>query len=279
MGIQSLGRKAGKMFGLRSHADTMDVNTPFFSGNSTLQGGRLTFDPRIDELRNESIGDLRGLRDEATGNQNAFIQARVNPLQARVNKGRGALQRSLGRRNVFGTFANQDITNFDTDTQRALGDATSMATQDALGFRTSIADRIGNMGTSIQQGDLAGLGLGVNSRLGIQAANLGASQLQDAAGQRSMELLQKIIAACSHEFKENKQSIDYNETLEKLDSIPIEKWNYKGEMETHVSPYAEDFNEAFNLDGGQFIHHIDMFGVMMASIKALSAKVKELEAR
>ena len=279
MGIQSLGRKAGKMFGLRSHADTMDVNTRFSAGGSSVQGGRVTFDPRINELRNESIGDLRGLRDEATGNQNAFIQARVNPLQARVNKGRGALQRSLGRRNVFGTFANQDITNFDTDTQRALGDATSLATQDALGFRTSIADRIGNMGTSIQQGDLAGLNLGVNSRLGIQAANLGASQLQDAAGQRSMELLQKIIAACSHEFKENKQSIDYNETLEKLDSIPIEKWNYKGEMETHVSPYAEDFNEAFNLDGGQFIHHIDMFGVMMASIKALSAKVKELEAR
>lgn len=278
MSLQNLGRKAGKMFGLRSHADTMDTATPFSAGGTRLQSGSVTFDPRIDELRDESIGNLRSLYGEATGNQNAFIQARVNPLQSRVERGRGSLKRSLGRRGVFGSFGNQDLTNYDVDTQRALSDARASATQDALGFRTGVTDRISNMATGIQQGDLAGLGLGVSSRLGIQAANLGASQLQDAAGKRSMELLQKIFAACSHEFKENKESIDYSETLDKLDSIPIEKWNYKGETDKHISPYAEDFNETFDLDGGQYINYIDMIGVMMASIKALSSKVKELEA-
>lgn len=270
-----------KAFGLKSHAQNIDPATPFGAGRSTLKAGQLKFDPRISGLRDETLGNLRGLLGEASGNQGAFIQARVNPLQARVEKQRGALQRSLGRRNVFGSFGSQDLTNFDIDTQRALSDARAQATQESLGFRTSITDRIGNLATSIQQGDLAGLGLGSSTVLGIGAQNLGAAGLKDAAGARSLELLQKVIgaaAACSHEFKENKEPLDYNDILNKLDSLDIEKWNYKGDGKDHIGPYAEDFNEAFELDSGQFISHIDMFGVMMASIKALSSKVKELEA-
>ena len=193
MSIQSLGRKATMQFGHRSRAERFDPKMRFSAGNSTLQNGNVNFDPEINNLRTDSASNLRGLYSEASGNQNSFIQARVNPLQARVNKGRGALQRSLGRRNVFGTFANQDITNFETDTQRALGDARSLATNESIGVRTGLTDRMGNLATATQQGDLAGLGLGVNSQLGIADVNLRTASLQDAAGARAYRAFQDLF--------------------------------------------------------------------------------------
>lgn len=281
MPIGGLLQKAGETFGYRSHARRTDTNQPFSAGGASLRSGRLTSDPRINEYRDESIGELRGLRDEFSGNQGRFIQARVNPLLVRVAKGRGSLKRSLGRRNVFGTFGNQALTSYDIDTERAIADQRALATQESLAARTGIEDRISGMATAIQQGDLQGLSTAINSVLGIGQLNLGASELQDAAGARAGALLEKIIGgamSCSHEFKENKEPLDYNDILNKFDSLDIERWNYKGETDKHVGPYAEDFNGAFDLDGGQFISQIDLFGVMMASIKALSAKVKELEA-
>ena len=286
-GVQGFGRKVGKMFGLRSNASTMPGDFQFGAGDTTLRSGRVNFDPRISNLRNEGIDNFRALLEQAQGNQGAFIQARVNPLVSKIARGRGALNRSLGRRGIAGSsFANQDKTNFNLDSSRSLGDARSLATQESLGFQSGINKDLLNIATNIQQGDLAGLGLGVNSQLGIGQLNLGVAALKDAAGARAMQLVMKIMggmagggggAMCSRTFKENKTPVDYDVVLSGLDSIDIEKWNYIGEEDTHISPYAEEFNETFGLDGGKTISYIDMFGVMMASIKSLSAKVKELE--
>ncbi len=71
--------------------------------------------------------------------------------------------------------------------------------------------------------------------------------------------------------------------LERLDDVPVERWEYKPGVYGHVpdvehiGPYAEDFNAAFELDSGDQINVADAFGVALAAIKELKARVEELE--
>lgn len=86
-------------------------------------------------------------------------------------------------------------------------------------------------------------------------------------------------AFSSKSLKENYSTIDNNEILEKIDKLPIMKWNYinsKG-SNTHIGPFAEDFYEAFGLnqDEKDTISYSDETGVALAGVKALSEKVKK----
>jgi hypothetical protein len=75
----------------------------------------------------------------------------------------------------------------------------------------------------------------------------------------------------SREFKETigpQSSI-----LERLASIPVDRWKYHGDDAVHIGPYAEDFNRAFDLGESQYISVIDYLGVILGAIKELSAKV------
>ncbi len=78
--------------------------------------------------------------------------------------------------------------------------------------------------------------------------------------------------------KENFQAIDLNSVLEKIDQLPVTKWNYKvdGASIKHIGPVAQDFYAAFQLgDTDTAISTIDESGVALAAIKALSTKLKE----
>lgn len=95
-------------------------------------------------------------------------------------------------------------------------------------------------------------------------------------------LASAAIMACSKEYKENHEAVNDNEILEAVEKLPVAKWNYKiaGQPEgPHIGPYAEDFKELFGVGDGKTIANVDMFGVMLSAIKALSARVKELEAK
>ena len=69
--------------------------------------------------------------------------------------------------------------------------------------------------------------------------------------------------------------------LEKVEKLPVEAWRYKSGLglggEPHVGTYAEDFQETFGLGDGQTLNLMDTTGVLMASVKSLSKKVKRLE--
>ena len=76
----------------------------------------LRIDPIVERLRNESlrgfrslVGSLNSDIDSLRGNQNAFIDARVNPLQERFAQARGNLARDAARRGVFGSLANNEL--------------------------------------------------------------------------------------------------------------------------------------------------------------------------
>lgn len=123
----------------------------------------------------ETIGNTRDMLGRASGNENAFIQARVNPLEAQVARQRGQLEQSLGLRGVSGSsFGDQALRSFGLDAERALGDARAQATQEALGFESGLNQLLEQSGVQrVEQGRR-----GIDFRSGLdQLLAQGGSQL------------------------------------------------------------------------------------------------------
>jgi len=71
------------------------------------------------------------------------------------------------------------------------------------------------------------------------------------------------------------------EVLEKLASLPISTWNYKGESAQvlHLGPTAQDFAAAFGLGvNDRRISVVDANGIVMVSIQALYRRLEALQA-
>jgi hypothetical protein len=76
--------------------------------------------------------------------------------------------------------------------------------------------------------------------------------------------------------------VNDDEVLKAVDALPISSWSYKadGTNARHIGPMAQDFKSAFHLGSNdKTILQVDGDGVSLAAIKALSQRVKELEAR
>jgi hypothetical protein len=83
-------------------------------------------------------------------------------------------------------------------------------------------------------------------------------------------------------LKEDFESIDERDILERLAALPISKWKYKveGGDVHHVGPMAQDFAVAFGLGGDdRSISTLDADGVALAAIQALYQEVQELRRR
>jgi len=189
--ISGLGNTATSLFG-GTNVSPVDLNRLYGTAYSTLQGGNLSLDPTIRDIQNQALtgytnllpglqpditnrfstAGLRGISSnlgdiasQLTGNRNAFIQARVDPLRQALAQQQGQLQRSLNRRGVFGTFGNQDMANLAFQGNRAIGDAQAQALQEALNAQTGILGQQAGI-----QGQILGAG----------AALTGAQQNQNA---------------------------------------------------------------------------------------------------
>ena len=85
----------------------------------------------------------------------------------------------------------------------------------------------------------------------------------------------------SRDLKTDKTPIDEDEVLEKVERLPVEAWRYKPGLglndKPHIGTYAEDFRDTFGLGDGKTLNLMDTTGVLMASVKSLSKKVKKLE--
>jgi Chaperone of endosialidase len=84
-------------------------------------------------------------------------------------------------------------------------------------------------------------------------------------------------------LKTNFASVDALGVLEKVVRLPVSRWNYKADPNTvrHVGPMAQDFHEAFGLDGTDDTHisSIDEGGVALAAIQGLNAKLEAENAK
>ena len=101
-------------------------------------------------------------------------------------------------------------------------------------------------------------------------------------GQIAGSLGSAAIIASNKSFKTDKTPINEVEILEKVKVLPVERWRYKAGIDDegrHIGPYAEDFNETFELEAKPGIHIADGIGVALAAIKALASEVDSLKAQ
>jgi len=95
--------------------------------------------------------------------------------------------------------------------------------------------------------------------------------VQLAAGSGSWSILS------DRNLKENFESLNGFDVLERLSQIPISEWNYKaqGAAIRHVGPIAQDFYEAFRLgEDDRHISTVDVDGIALVSIQTLYSIVK-----
>ena len=89
------------------------------------------------------------------------------------------------------------------------------------------------------------------------------------------------VSVSDRNMKENFESIDGEEILQKIQHLPITKWNYKGNEDNvkHIGPMAQDFHAAFKLGGSDSlgISTLEFDGVNMAAIQALTNRTDKIE--
>jgi hypothetical protein len=86
---------------------------------------------------------------------------------------------------------------------------------------------------------------------------------------------------CDRNQKENLQTVDAKEVLEKVAAMPVSTWNYKSQEASvrHMGPMAQDFKTAFGVgESDTGITSVDADGVALAAIKGLNQVVKEKDA-
>lgn len=79
------------------------------------------------------------------------------------------------------------------------------------------------------------------------------------------------VNASDKNSKENFESVNGEELLNKLSELEITQWNYRGnEADKHIGPTAQDFQRTFGVGSdGKSISTIDPSGIALAAIKEL----------
>ncbi|KKM75931.1 hypothetical protein LCGC14_1385310 [marine sediment metagenome] len=79
----------------------------------------------------------------------------------------------------------------------------------------------------------------------------------------------------------NPRRIDHEETLEKVEKLPVERWRYKEGLglgdRDHLGPYAQDVRESFGVGDGETISIIDAIGIGLSATKGLAERVRKVE--
>jgi hypothetical protein len=88
-----------------------------------------------------------------------------------------------------------------------------------------------------------------------------------------------VLLTSDRNAKENLAALDSQTVLAKVAALPLTEWNYKNEAAgtRHVGPMAQDFQAAFQLNGGddQHISVVDESGVALAAIQGLNRKLEQ----
>ena len=88
-----------------------------------------------------------------------------------------------------------------------------------------------------------------------------------------------FISSSDRARKENFAEVKPRDVLERLTSMPIQRWNYKDDAKVrHIGPMAQDFHAAFGVGPDEkHIAMVDADGVALAAIQGLHEVVKEKE--
>jgi hypothetical protein len=85
---------------------------------------------------------------------------------------------------------------------------------------------------------------------------------------------QSVMLTSSRERKTDFEPVDGKIVLEKLATLDVSSWRYKGELAStrHIGPIAEDFLEVFEMGNGTHISTVDTTGIAFAAIKSLRSE-------
>ena len=127
------------------------------------------------------IGRINSLIGRLNSNENPFIQARVSPLENEIANRRDDLTRQLSQRGVVGALGNNELMKFNAQSDRQLGEARALATNDALGSLMQAEGVAGNLNrgemdlaNQYLQRDLQSLGLDMNAvQMALSALRFG----------------------------------------------------------------------------------------------------------
>jgi hypothetical protein len=103
----------------------------------------------------------------------------------------------------------------------------------------------------------------------VVQSNTGSSLIGGAASVLSAILPFLIMSHSS--LKEDIVPVDTGKVRSTLDKLPIFTWKYKGSNTKHIGPMAEQFRDLFGVGDGITLNPVDLFGVMLSTVKEMSA--------
>lgn len=178
------------------YGDIGNATSRYLSSNDSIRSGLGTAATDFGNNSASVKNDLLSLRDRLTaqqdslsGNNNAYVQARVNPITRQFGSLRAATQQNLGQRGLGGSsFYDQSMRNIATDQGLQEGDARAIAQNEALNAENQsiqasrgITSDISGVNKDVFNSQMSSLA----SQYGINSDELGAA-FQRAASQSQL---------------------------------------------------------------------------------------------
>ena len=70
-----------------------------------------------------------------------------------------------------------------------------------------------------------------------------------------------------------------HQVLDRVVSLPLREWSYRGQQARHLGPMAEDFHAAFGLgESATGLSTLDTSGVALAAIQGLNQRLQQKDA-
>ena len=136
------------------------------------------------------------------------------------------------------------------------------------------------VGGGNEQAYIGGDGAGGDIEIGSRNAAINTVGFWNSASFQHMNVVALSFNPTSdRNAKENFETVDSREVLEKVAAMPISRWNFIGDEETpHIGPMAQDFHAAFGTGtDDKHIATVDADGVALAAIQGLNEKLEEKE--
>jgi len=236
------------------------------AGNSNVAIGRRTLQNCFASNRNVAVGGdaLRSFDDDGTGNNTAV----GNAAMRNTNGNSAAFNTAVGNEalltNTAGFFntalgSNADVIGNSLSNRTVIGSEARVSTSNTMTFGNSgvVKWAFGRQSTPANQAFKVGSGAG----------NGNGAYLTDGGAWTNTS---------DQNLKEDIQLMNGEIILEKITTIPISRWRYKGTNEYHIGPMAQDFYTAFNVGlDDKSISTIDPSGVSLVAIQVLNIKLEK----
>ncbi|HOV57829.1 MAG TPA: hypothetical protein PLN91_08130 [Rhodanobacteraceae bacterium] len=120
-----------------------------------------------------------------------------------------------------------------------------------------------------------------NNQYNAQVNQAQANQQQQNANNQNYAAIAAALASyfCDENAKDSLGAADEEACLRALNAVRFDRWKYKGDEETHLGTYAQDFNRELGLEEKPVIRQIDFMGALLGSVRALMARNEELQRR